>query len=375
MDELKMVRDLFAEPAPPRPEVTAAARARLTAHRTRSRVRGRLNIVAPLGAAAAVTAVAVAVASLPHGPAAPAGRVTGRPPQAAQLTSGRYWVQPGRVGNYLRVGQPGHQYVVLEEVAVQLWTPQSKKLASPSISQALGVLPATPADERAWRAAGSPAVWPSVGQDTSLASPQGDTSGWLRPLKAGLAKPLAGGVGYGLAGFYWFGRQLSAAQLRAVTASPATLRQLLYKQYLDEGAGGGFASYLIWALPPLMTLPVTTAVRSALYQVLAGLPGVRDLGTRTFASQRGTALAVDGHWSRCGNEISLDSGGSGIRSTFSSCGMQQILIVSPVTWLPLAAELRYTSLPPGQSWSVPDGLFSYELFGTDYWTNLSPPVS
>lgn len=41
--------------------------------------------------------------------------------------------------------------------------------------------------------------------------------------------------------------------------------------------------------------------------------------------------------------------------------------------MPLAEELRYASLPSGDSWSAPDGLFSYELFGTPYWTNQDLP--
>jgi hypothetical protein len=396
MDELQLVRELFDEPAPPRPEVTAAARARLTARETRPgraprgtaspgrahKVRRRfpMTVAAPLGAAAAVTAVAVVLASLPHGPAAPASRVGGAPPRAGQpvsgqLTSGRYWVQPGTVGNYLQVGQAGDRYVVLEKVAVQAWTPQSKKLASPSISQALSVQPASQADERAWRTAGSPASWPGTGQDTSVASPQGFTDGWLRPLEAGRGKPLAVTVGYGTAGFYWFGRQLSAPRLAAVTASPAALKQLLDEQYTSEKTPGSFASFVISALPQLMTFPVTTAVRAALYRVLAGQPGVRNLGqVSDVAGQRGIALAVDGHYSDCGSQIALVHSESGTQSAFSSCDVQEILIVNPSTWLPIALELRYTSLPPGQSWSAPDRLFSYELFGANYWTNANPPV-
>lgn len=378
MDELRMVRELLGEPAPPRPEVTASARARLTGPDTSRRTRRRrfpVTIVAPVGAAAAVTAVAVLLASLPHRTAAPDGRVTGGPAGAGGLTPARYWVQRGLVGNYLRVGQAGNRYVVLESVAVQLWTPVSK-LASPSISQALSVRPASPADQRAWRAAGSPTVWNGTGQDTGIASPQGDSDGSLRPLKAGQGTLVTGGVGYGIAGFYWFGRQLSVRQLAALTTSPATLKQLLYKQYTSEGGGsGGFGSFLISALPPLMALPVSTALRSAMYRVLADLPGVLDLGQRSdVTGQRGVALAVDGRFSGCGNQISLNSG-SGTRATFSSCGVQQILIVNPATWLPVAEELRYTSLPPGQSWSGPDGLFSYEVFGTSYWTRANPPVT
>jgi hypothetical protein len=380
MDELQLVRDLFDEPALPRPEVTIAARARLTGGDTRPRTarprtawpragrRFSVPVAAPIGAAAAVTAVAVVLALLPHGPSAPTG---GAPASGGPLTTGRYWVQPGVVGNYLRVGSAGDRYVVLERVAVQRWTPLSK-LVSPAVEQPLSVTPASPADMLAWRAAGSPAVWTDTGQDTSIASPQGYTEGFSFPLKAGHGKPTAAGVTFGTGGFYWFGRQLSARQLHSLSASPAALKQLLYKQFETEGPDGSFASYLVSALPPLMSLPVTTSVRSALYQVLARLPGVEQLSS--LDGKRVTALAVTGHYTSCGSQISLDSG-SGLRATFSSCGVQQVLIVSPATWLPVEEELRYTSLPPGQSWSAPDGLFSYELFGTSYWTSAKPPVT
>jgi hypothetical protein len=116
MDELTMIRDLLGEPAPPRPEVTAAARARVAGDGTRRPARPRTgrrrlaSIAAPLGAAAAVTAVAVVLASLPHARAVPDGRATATAPGASQPSSGRYWVQPGVVGNYILVGQGSDRY-------------------------------------------------------------------------------------------------------------------------------------------------------------------------------------------------------------------------------------------------------------------------
>ena len=47
--------------------------------------------------------------------------------------------------------------------------------------------------------------------------------------------------------------------------------------------------------------------------------------------------------------------------------------MNPATGLPLAEELRYAALPPGQTWSAPDGLFSYEIYGSGHWTYTSPP--
>jgi len=386
MDELEMIRELFAEPEPPRPAVVSSARARLTGKYAPglSRPRFRVSIAAPVAAAAVVTAVAVVLASLPHGPAAPAGQAGGAssaasdpaaaPSSPVTLASGRYWVQAGVVGNYLRVGQPGHRYVMLEKVAVQSWWAQSVKLTSPSLSQPLSVTPATAADQEAWRAAGAPAVWASVGQDTTLANPQGFTGGFSYPLKAGAGKLVAGAVGYGIGGFFVFGRPYSARQLLALPASPAALKQRLIKQEKSDKWDGSFASYLSSTLPGLMTLPVSAAVRHALYQVLASQPGVRDLGqVSDVAGQRGTGLAVTGHWSGCGNEIAITKAGSGPAPTFASCAVQQILIVNPATWIPVAEELRYTALPPGQSWSPLGGMFSYELFKAGYWTNANPP--
>jgi hypothetical protein len=54
---------------------------------------------------------------------------------------------------------------------------------------------------------------------------------------------------------------------------------------------------------------------------------------------------------------------------------RQRLVINPGTGLLLAQELRYLKLPAGQTWPVPDGLLSFELFGTAHWTNANPPVN
>jgi hypothetical protein len=101
---------------------------------------------------------------------------------------------------------------------------------------------------------------------------------------------------------------------------------------------------------------------------------VRSLGhVQDVTGQQGVAVAVDSHWPGCGYQLALKAG-NGLKPTFSSCDVQQILIIDPATGLPIAEELRYTRLPAGQSWSAPDGLFSYEIFGTAGWTDASPPV-
>lgn len=60
---------------------------------------------------------------------------------------------------------------------------------------------------------------------------------------------------------------------------------------------------------------------------------------------------------------------------FASCTVEQRLVIDPASGMPLAQELRYAGLPPGQHWSAPDGLFSFQLFQAAGWTAASPPES
>ena len=57
---------------------------------------------------------------------------------------------------------------------------------------------------------------------------------------------------------------------------------------------------------------------------------------------------------------------------FPYCVVQQRLVIDPSTDLPMAQELRYQDLPAGQKWLAPDGLFSFEIYGTPKWTNTLP---
>src|SRR5262249_41125413 len=98
MDELKAVREMFARPEPPRPHVTASARAGL---RDPAPLRARtwLRVAVPATAVAAAASVATAVAVQSPQPGAghhqaaisillaAARKVAGAP----VLPTGRYW--------------------------------------------------------------------------------------------------------------------------------------------------------------------------------------------------------------------------------------------------------------------------------------------
>jgi hypothetical protein len=414
MDELQAVRELFGEQPPPSPEVTAAARALLSPRRRpRRRLLLRVGLPVSAAAAAATAAVVAAVAIGGPGPAGPtpggpapvgpasglgvyhlpagvagarvgtttAGReilLTAARTVATQKpgTIGRYWVAHAVVGNFIRVGPAADRYTILDRTATQQWTATTPNAGNPDIVQALGVQLASAASRAAWRRDGSPTIW-NVNPDVSIADPNGATNGFVAKLRAAAGKPTEFSTGYsGNGKTFQFGNALmSAHQLLMLPTNVAALKALILRGYSANLGYGSQESYLFQVTPELLTLPVTPAVRSALYQMLAGLPGVQSLGSvRDVGGQRGVAVALSGWLSHCGKYGSeTANGGSAESWTFSSCVVQQRLVINPHSGLPLAQELRYLKLPAGQTWQAPDGLFSYQLFGSAYWTNSSPP--
>jgi len=407
-DDLQLVREYFGEHPPPPPGVAAAAKARLPFGEQGSRapwrlhrplgggwrpsrrallLRAGLSATAVAGAAAVAVMVTVQAPSPVQAPApVPASGPAGREilltaartvARAAQPLPGRYWVTSGTVGNFLRVGPADDPYLVLEEVGVQSWAARSPRDGSPELSQALWVRPASPGDRAAWRRGGSPTVWKGVGQDTSLAYPHGDPgNARLQPLSTAPGQLTAESAGYGSQPFLVGAKALSLRQLLALPAGPRRLKELLLKGMLHSPPGISQSAYLLQAVPLVLQMPVTPAVRSGLYRMLATMPGIRSLGVvKDVSGKPGVAVAYTGNYANCGNGVPLSPGGASrlYRVLFTSCSVQQILIIDPATGLPQAEELRYAQLPPGQKWSAPGGLFSYEIFGRSYWTNHDRP--
>jgi hypothetical protein len=310
--------------------------------------------------------------------------------------TGRYWVSPARVGNFIPVGHGDDHYLILEKATDDQYMASKPYGSSPEVVQQLSVQLASPADRAAWQRAGSPATW-HVDQEYGLATPQGPSEENLFAVRAG-RDPLPWDIGATSASkpFAIGNTFLSARQLLALPAAPGPLRRLL----LGGGAGGwpgGVSSYLFQTVPMALDLPVTPAVRAALYHVLASLPGVRSAGqVRDVAGQLGPAVTLTGRYAPCGHysagrfvqtgtrwQRGITMQGKHIRVKepvghtvggwmFSSCLVQQRLVINPASGLPMAQELRYVRLPVGHTWSAPGGLFSYEIFGTPHWTSALP---
>lgn len=426
MDELQLVRDFYGTPPPPSEDTVASARA-LLAGQVPSVARRRIvRYGAPATAVAAAAAVAVALAvqspaqntaarkvaapstlhrsapgsgSSAPSPAAsglrvfslPAGAAVGTPSGSARVTlqaaaaevasapqptTGRYYVTDGTVGRFLREGPASNPYVVLDLAFAENWAARSPKDGSPQFGQQLSVQLASPADRAAWQRDGSPTVWPDTPQYLGLLP----VAGIDRPLTTARGKLVSIGATYGGQQFQVGTQNLTLRQLHALPADPARLKTLLLK-----GSAPGYGSsiqdqisYLLQSVPEVLEMPVTPAVRAALYEMLAALPGMQNLGTVTdVGGQQGYAVGYTASYDHgCGGQIDLAKQAKGedpFTVTFPSCSSEQVLIIDPGTGMPLAYELRYASLPAGDSWSAPDGLLSYELFGTPYWTNHNRP--
>jgi len=422
MDELQLLRDCLPEQPPPGLDVTEAARRRMRAGQRSRRVPlagvrpARRELLLRVGvptagvaaAAALVTAVAAVVpASAPARPPAaehvgpgytfysgalPAANAGGTTDGRAVLLTAatqvaketqpaaeRYWETSATAGNFLRVGPVDDPYTVLDESQVQYWAARSPKDGTPSNAQQLGAAPVSLADRAAWGRNGSPTTWDYVGQSDGLADAEGDNSGMMSQLT------MAGGplvnltVGFGSQQFAVGNKTLTLSQLQALPADPAKLEKLILNGYHPSTSGGETPSawLLDGVLPPILEEPVTPAVRAALYEMLAAMPGIKSLGEVTDpAGQQGEAVSYTATYQNCGQASTL--GANGLAETgalFSSCTTQEILIINPTTGLPLAEELRYVGLPAGQRWTAPDGLVSYEIFGQSHWTNGNPPAS
>jgi hypothetical protein len=423
-DELRIVRDCLPEQPPPTPDVTVAARDRLTglAYAPARRAAGRRFRRVPLAgmrparralllrvgtsamAVAVAAAVAVAVIAVvppeahappsatdgtpgtgytPYVGAVPTGNADGTTGgravlltaartvgQAAETAPERYWVTTGTVGNFVQLGPANDRYMVLEEAGVQNWAARSPKDGSPSLAQQLGAAPVSAADRAAWQRDGAPTKWTYVGQSDSLADPQDFSSGFNYVLSTAAGPLDVLGAGYGAQQFDVGATALTLAQLRALPADPAKLEKLIL--------AGGVApaetpsAYFLETVPAIMEMPVTPAVRAALYRMLAGMPGMESIGQVVDPTgQQGEAVDYTSTYSDCAPSTLPDAGPQ--EFAFSSCTIQQILIIDPATGMPMAEELRYVALPTGQQWPAPDGLFSYEIFGQSYWTNQDRP--
>ncbi|GAA3586680.1 hypothetical protein GCM10022419_081110 [Nonomuraea rosea] len=322
MDDLTAIRELLSAP-PVSPEVVADGRTRLATafastpkpanlrslemteenpvHQDKRRAmrtaRWTALGVGLLGAAAAVTLVVTSGTSA----GAPGTRPAAKTPSAqlakklsaqqvllAAATSaaktpadGAYWVRNGVAGKQ-RV-EPGGKYTLEMITLLETWVSQVPGKPTWFINQNLGIKPATPQDEEAWQAAGSPRSWTYPGTTVTTRGKSFETRSVTLHSKPG--EPVTKRVD-GDKTDSSVGKPMTRAALSELPTTPDGLRDYL-KTVIAKQRGAEYAHMDVNAelydtgVHIIMDLPAPPNVRAAAFRMLAALPGVKAEGEVT----------------------------------------------------------------------------------------------
>ncbi|WP_433367375.1 CU044_5270 family protein [Streptosporangium sp. CA-115845] len=209
--------------------------------------------------------------------------------------SGDYW-RTATVNQWM-LTDPTRSYVLEGSRSLETWLAKRPDLRYWRIWQDLGVKPATPQDEAAWRAAGAPTSWryPKNMKTEQLFSVPS------RPLEAAAGERIAErlyGKWKGSAGDL-AGKLMTWKEVRAIPSEPETLRSYLEERIGRlELAGSGMdveeakAHILLRECVGIISgLPASPETRASAYRILASLPGIRAEGEMTDPlNRRGQVL-------------------------------------------------------------------------------------
>ncbi|MFF4778693.1 CU044_5270 family protein [Microtetraspora fusca] len=303
MDDLTNVRDLLSA-SPPSEEVVEAGRARLLAalgdapaparvRRTGLRTARWTALAAGLLGVAAAAAVVIASGVSPQHlrppitATAPAERLSARQilltaANAIRNTAdGDHWVQRIRRGSLEK--DPTGRYTLLLTYSFEMWVPRAADKPTWVITRYLGAAPATPADEEAWRAAGAPTVWTYPSEEIVKGGKTVRTPSEEYRAEPGEPQayqwPSGGSVGRLLPT-----TPMTLADLEKLPTTGEKLRAYLEPLVAKEikrtnDADPDIGQYLFDIGTNLVTnTPISPEVTSAVYEMLASLPGVTATG-------------------------------------------------------------------------------------------------
>lgn len=295
MDELSLLaRALPDDAPPPSAEVVEKARLRLAAAQRKPVRPGRAHRRGlawgwTLGAAATTIAVVMAVVTLvsvtavPAPMLAPAGgndALLRLADQIAKLPDerGDYWRRPLLTNELIRVSAGGETFNVLSSSRIDLWQPRDPGDPVQAEQWQLFVRPATEADERAWRAAGSP-----VTVQRPVCTGVGDCAKVRlrsKPSQCVYARAAEPG---GVLGDARLG-ELTLTDLAALPGDAEQLREKLrtyWKIRNDSRQPKVSFEQFLATSSALLELPVKPSVRAAALRLLAGLPTTKVRGSIT----------------------------------------------------------------------------------------------
>lgn len=296
MDEIDLVKELFAESVPPAPEVVERAYARMMSSAGRNWMRRSHNPAVVLAAAASLAAAAAAAAavtsSVSHTSPPPPGRhITTKPTHPLPTARDVFLIAANHVpgsqptGRYWRVqtmdfavragGTKAHPYDLLVGSSNDQWYPVSPSQRYWDISQLLGARPLAAADAAAWRAAGAPRTWRVAPGNAPNSMIRAAPSRLTYSPKSASQMPAA--PAWNLDGVTTY------AQLRQLPSTVEGLRAYLAGVAKANPIPGDAAQQLTLFDECVFVLndPVSAKVKEAAFRILAKLPGTRVLGRIT----------------------------------------------------------------------------------------------
>ncbi|WP_119726550.1 CU044_5270 family protein [Thermomonospora amylolytica] len=382
MDEITMVRELYGRPEPD-PAVRERVRARITGERPARRPRRRMTF--GLGLVAAATTAVIAGTNLlgggtTGGPVVigTAGGTAGGGDGSARTVllaaaenaereqPGRYWRLHTTYADTYRVKEgynvEGNRWESDE------WTARSMDDPDHNFDRDLPSRPQTPADEAAWRRAGSPRTWKviSSGRPHTLTT---ESTAWRSAItspeqKRSLTEVCTDGAPADspadpecgpLAELSGQGRVLTdpdhlkelLAQIRARRASVLEGEPELKKEMAAR-----FDMPIIYGF---LTQAATPEVRAEAFRLLADTPGVRSIGTVTDrAGRRGIGLAA---------RATRDDGGT---------VYDQVIILEPGTYRVLGEQKVVVKANGTHRGMAPGTVLSHTVVHQVGWTNDTP---
>jgi hypothetical protein len=260
--------------------------------------------------------------------------------EQAPAETGKYWhVKTLSVFGPQPVGTGPDEYLLLRRSITESWDAREPGQASWTGERTLGVRPRSEADQKAWKAAGSPTEWTldsDGGRDIVLSTEPG--RGELR--KDTEPPRYLEDIG-----------QFSLAQVRQLPADRQALREWVtsrIKREMGYAPGSADGDQLLFGFLSrlLLDTPAPPAVRASAFRILADLPGARGLG-----------------------EVRDESGRSGQGIEFTGGGGVRRLIIDDDTHLLLAVK---TSASPDGA-KVPIKENSTLVLAAE-WSDAAPAV-
>ncbi|HEX2312194.1 MAG TPA: CU044_5270 family protein [Thermomonospora sp.] len=263
-------------------------------------------------------------------------------------STGRYWHSRTQFGALEQVGPAARRYAVLHRYQHDVWDPRSPDDVGWFRSEDLGARPATPADEAAWRADGSPTRW-----TVQAAVPNGGR----RPPLEMHPRDSAFAHSTGRASDAPDALNITQKELNDAPADPAALRRLLLGHPLGEADDGENTDAELFetAAGLLLSRPLPPDKRAALYRMLAQIKGVTaTAGVRDAAGRPGIALKMR-------------------QRTEHSGDIEIHFIVDRATGAGLAKEVHVLRGKGDKAWLKPGTRWYYEVV-TSRWVDVLPPM-